>query len=253
MSLPQDSTQTLLDASDVHAEWQPILQQCLTELDPFYIKQLLSDDYWLPGRNKLFAAFQRDLSHCQYILLGESPYPRKESANGIAFHDAAVKDLWSETGLSKQVNRATSLRNIIKTALLAEGWIQAEADGKVPQALIAGLDKRHLLKSITELFSRLHESGFLMFNVTPVLHPQRSPLTEARYWHAFMNRLLREIRQAKTELPTLILWGKIAGQIGSMESAASYPKIISEHPYNLSFIHNPTMHSLFARLKILQA
>ena len=86
---------------------------------------------WLPGRDHLFAAFQRDLVNCRYILIGESPYPRRQSANGIAFYDAAVDQLWSDKGLSKAVNRATSLRNIIKTALLAQGLIEPDADGKI--------------------------------------------------------------------------------------------------------------------------
>ena len=81
---------------------------------------------WLVARciDRLLAAFQRDRAGVRYLLIGESPYPRRASANGIAFYDAAVDSLWSEQGLSKAVNRATSLRNIVKTALLAEGLLQ---------------------------------------------------------------------------------------------------------------------------------
>ena len=161
----------LLDRSAVHDEWRPLLSPALHQVDDVYLQSLLLDDTWLPGNNRLFAAFQRDLQHCRYILLGESPYPRIESANGIAFYDAAVNELWSDQGLSKAVNRATSLRNIIKTALLAQGLIHADVDGKIPQARIAAVDNSRLIQTIDELFSRLQQRGFLMFNATPVLHP----------------------------------------------------------------------------------
>ena len=112
---------TLIERSEVHDDWRPILAESLLTLDPDYIESLLLDNAWLPGVDRLLAAFQRDLSGLRYLLIGESPYPRRESANGIAFYDAAVGKLWSEQGLSKAVNRATSLRNIVKTALVAEG------------------------------------------------------------------------------------------------------------------------------------
>lgn len=244
--------QQLLESSAAHEDWRPLLDQALKSVPPDYLQSLLSDQRWLPGVNQLFSAFRRDLHHCQYILFGESPYPRTESANGIAFYDAAVIDLWSDIGLSKAVNRATSLRNILKTALLAEGLIRAEPDNRIPQSSIAKLDKSPLIQTIQQLFDAFQQRGLLLFNTTPVLHPERKPASEARYWSAFVNSLLQQIDLHKTELPTLLLWGKIAQQIVHMPAAASYPKIISEHPYNLSFIHNPEMLELFAKLRILR-
>jgi uracil-DNA glycosylase len=244
--------QTLLDRSNVHPEWFEILQSCLVQVDTIYLQELVNQDDWLPGCEKLFAAFQRDLTHCKYILLGESPYPRAESANGIAFYDAAVESLWSEKGLSKKVNRATSLRNIIKTALIAEGHLQPQHDGKIPQHLIAQIDKGRLISTIAELFEHLHQLGFLMFNVTPVLHADRKPLIESRYWQGFIQQLLVEIKKHKPDLPTLVLWGKIAMQIDSVAAATEYPRLSSEHPYNLSFIQNQHMQQFFAELQILQ-
>ncbi len=253
MSQIDDTINSLLSVSCVHPEWQPIITRCLHEVDPFYLNQLNNDANWLPGREKLFSAFKRDLKHCQYILFGESPYPRPESANGIAFHDAAVNNLWSSTGLSRQVNRATSLRNIIKTALLAEGWLKPDKEGKITQQNIAHLDKSNLIQTIREFFDNLHRRGFLMFNVTPVLHHSRSPNTESRYWSSFIDCLLCEIKQVQPQLPTLVLWGKIARHINNLPAAEGFPSLVGEHPYNLSFINNPDMLNLFAQLRILQA
>ncbi len=241
----------LLDRSAVHDEWKPLLSRALHQVETDYLQNLLLDDAWLPGKNRLFAAFQRDLQHCRYILLGESPYPRIESANGIAFYDAAVNELWSDQGLSKAVNRATSLRNIMKTALLAQGLIRAGVDGKIPQARIAAVDNSRLIQTIDELFSRLQQLGFLLFNATPVLHPANPPAREAQYWQGFVNCLLGEISTSTTTMPTLILWGKIAQKIEQMPASADFPRIRSEHPYNLSFIHNPDMQQLFSQLQLL--
>jgi len=102
---------TLIKRSAVHDDWQPILRESLSTLDPDYLESLLRDDGWLPGVDRLLAAFQRDRAGVNYLLIGESPYPRKASANGIAFYDAAVDSLWSEQGLSKAVNRATCRRS----------------------------------------------------------------------------------------------------------------------------------------------
>lgn len=247
-----DAICRLLDLSEVHEQWRPLLDTALQQVAPDYLERLLKDEHWLPGRFNMFAAFRRDLQHCRYILFGESPYPRKESANGIAFYDAAVSELWSETGLSKSVNRATSLRNIIKTALVAEGRIQPATNGKISQSLIAEVDKTHLISTIDELFDNLQACGLLLFNATPVLHNDMPPATESRYWSGFLNQLLVEIKTHSCTLPTLILWGKIAQRMDTIAGLNDYRKLSSEHPYNLSFIHNEVMQNLFARLKMLE-
>jgi uracil-DNA glycosylase len=242
----------LMRRSQVHPDWQPILGEALATLDPDYLHALLHDDSWLPGPDKLLAAFQRDRSGLRYLLVGESPYPRPESANGIAFYDAAVTDLWSDQGLSKPVNRATSLRNIMKTALLAEGLLQRDSDGKIPQQSIAGIDKRNLVGTLGEFFDNLRQAGFLMWNATPVLHPQRKPAQEARYWQAFLTRLLASLATRQAHPVTLVLWGKIAQVVQASPASSEYQKLICEHPYNISFIDNPEMQQLFASLALLR-
>jgi len=242
----------LMQRSRVHLEWREIVGEALAALDPEYLQSLLHDDNWLPGPARLLAAFQRDRSGVRYLLIGESPYPRRESANGIAFYDAAVGSLWSEQGLSKAVNRATSLRNIVKTALLAEGHLHKDADGKISQQAIAAIDRSGLVETLGDLFENLQRAGFLMLNATPVLHPQRKPVQEARYWQAFLERLLGLIAQQAPAQLTLLLWGKIAKLVEAMPASSNYRKLVCEHPYNISFIDNPQMLKLFAELSILQ-
>src|SRR5476651_2063113 len=98
----------------VDPSFRPIIQQALTSLDKTYLDALTQSDQWLPGPKQIFNAFSLPLDKVNYVLFGESPYPRAQSANGYAFWDAAVKNLWSEKGMTKEVNRATSLRNFLK-------------------------------------------------------------------------------------------------------------------------------------------
>ena len=242
----------LMQQASVHPQWHQILTEALATLDPDYLQSLLQDDNWLPGADQLLSAFKRDRLGVRYLLIGESPYPRRESANGIAFYDAAVGELWSAQGLSKPVNRATSLRNIVKTALLAEGLLSKDDDGKVTQAEIAAIDKSGLIHTLDELFANLQQAGFLMLNATPVLHPERKPVLEARFWQAFLEQLLVSITDQSTSGITLLLWGKIAQQVEAMPASQYYHKLVCEHPYNLSFIDNPQMLNLFASISVMQ-
>lgn len=243
----------LLQRAQVHPQWQGILLEALATLEPDYLHSLLHDDLWLPGPAQLFAAFKRDRLGVRYLLIGESPYPRRESANGIAFYDASVGELWSDQGLSKPVNRATSLRNIIKTALFAEGHLRKDSNGRIPQAAIAAVDKDGLIQTLDEFFVNLQQDGLLLLNATPVLHPQRKPALEARYWQAFLQRLLDSIgARAPTEI-TLLLWGRIAQQVEALPASRHYRQLICEHPYNVSFIDNPQVQALFAALAPLRA
>jgi len=227
------------------------LIDALEAVDTDYLLQLLHSKDWLPGIDNLFSAFRRDRLGVRYVLIGESPYPRRQSANGIAFYDATVNELWSETGLSRSVNRATSLRNLIKTALLAEGYIEIDSQGKISQACIARVDKSDMVQTMADLFQALENNGFLMLNATPVLHPERKPSLEAKYWHGFLVRLLESLADSLNQTVTLVLWGKIAELIEPLEVADRYHKLVCEHPYNLSFIQNPVMQSLFREIRIL--
>ena len=113
----------MLDAAD--ASWRPILLaglQAVHQAAPDYLPTLAGDDF-LPNGGRLFAAFKQPLAAVRYVLVGEGPYPRPDSATGVCFMDGAVSSLWSDKGLSKQVNRATSLRNFMKMLLVADGQL----------------------------------------------------------------------------------------------------------------------------------
>jgi uracil-DNA glycosylase len=247
-----DNIGTLLTRNRVPRQWYEILTESLARVEPGYLADLVRNHQWLPGVDDILAAFRCNLREVRYLLIGESPYPRPESANGIAFYDAAVGSLWSEHGLSKAVNRATSMRNIIKTILLAEQRLLADADGKISQQAIAGVDKSDMIQTMPELFTNLQYAGFLMLNATPVLHPQRKPAQEAIYWRGFLEQLLISLAATAPRRITLLLWGKIAESLQAMPATAAYDKLVCEHPYNISFIDNTDMRELFSQLRVLQ-
>lgn len=225
-----------------HSQWRAILYNALQFIDPVYLQKLKSTDDYLPEFKSIFAAFSRPLDSTRYILLGESPYPREKSANGYAFWDAAVGSLWSPTGLSTAVNRATSFRNLIKMLLFARGDLKDD----LSQGAIAQLDKSKYMQTADQLFNRLIQRGFLLLNASLVYSEGNIPY-HARQWRSFMHSLFIQLADYNPDLQ-LILFGKIAAQV---PEASLFRSLIAEHPYNISFITNPEVVAFFKPLDLI--
>ena len=226
----------------IHPDWQPLITKAILALDSNYIHQLNTENHWLPGKAHVFAAFSAPLSSVRYILLGESPYPRPQSANGYAFWDGAVESLWSSTGFSKAVNRATSLRNFIKMLLHARGDLSDDFS----QTAIAQLDHSNDVETAEQLFGAMIRHGFLLLNASLVYSEGNIPY-HARQWRPFMHSLLLQLADY---IPTLelILFGRVAAQI---EEAVRFKCLMAEHPYNISFITHPDVVKFFKPMDLL--
>lgn len=243
------------------ASWRPALREGLSavaQANPAYLSALAESDY-LPTGGRLFAAFAQPLDAVRYVLVGEGPYPRPESATGVCFMDGAVGLLWSEKGLSKQVNRATSLRNFMKMLLVAEGLLSAgntSSDSMVRIALQARALGSPFIQTLGELQDNLTRHGFLLLNASLVFRPDVPPLKDAKAWQPFLQTVLAALLERADERrrppPTLVLWGKIAEQLKALPANALFPKAVAEHPYNLSFIENETMQALFRPMHLLK-
>lgn len=227
---------------NTHPQWHPILAKALQEVDKNYLIELKEDKNWLPGINNMFAAFSIPLDKTTYLLLGESPYPRPQSANGYAFWDAAVQNLWSPKGLSKEVNRATSLRNWMKMLLVARGDLKED----LSQVAIAQLDKSHFCETAEDFFKGLINKGFLLLNASLVFSKDGVRM-HARQWKPFMNSLLDQLAIYNPSVK-LLLFGNIAKEIPQTKFSSC---LIAEHPYNLSFINNPQVLEFFKPLDLL--
>jgi uracil-DNA glycosylase len=248
--------QPILNALELaDASWRPCLLaglEAMMHADPRYLPVLSTDDY-LPTEGRLFAAFALPIDQVRYVLVGEGPYPRAESATGVCFMDGAVGDLWCDNGLSKAVNRATSLRNFMKMLLVAEGRLNADNCGGAAMAPIAAAVRTDgSIQTLRELQHNLTEHGFLLLNASLVFRPHVAPAIDARAWQPFLQTVLAALA-GRAAPPTLVLWGKIAEQLKKLPETAQFPHACAEHPYNLSFIGHDGMQQLFGPLQLLRA
>jgi uracil-DNA glycosylase len=261
-AVPETVPRSIADQLALAApSWRVILMQGLeavAEATPGYLSALASDDY-LPTGGRLFAAFAQPLESVKYVLVGEGPYPRPESATGVCFMDGAVHSLWSEKGFSKPVNRATSLRNFIKMLLVADGQLKSgQTSGEAIASVAATVRDNDSLfiQTREELQDNLTAHGFLLLNASLVFRPHVPPLKDAKAWQPFLQTVLAALvahaEQNRTVVPTLVLWGKVAGLLSELPSNSSFPKAISEHPYNLSFINSAPMQALFGPMRLLK-
>ncbi|UVW27612.1 uracil-DNA glycosylase [Massilia sp. H6] len=253
--LPHPIPQSIRDALDrVDVSWRPVLEaglQAVAAAAPDYLPQLAASDY-LPTQGRLFAAFAQPLDMVRYVLVGEGPYPRAASATGVCFMDGAVGQIWSDGGLSKPVNRATSLRNFMKMLLVADGQLQADDCGGAALAPVAARARTNgTIQTLPQLQDNLARQGFLLLNAALVFRSQVAPLADARAWQPFLQTVLAALA-SRPQPPTLVLWGKIAELLKKLPETARLPQIVAEHPYNLSFIGNQQMHALFGPMQSLR-
>jgi uracil-DNA glycosylase len=244
----------ILDALQLaDASWRPVLAgglEAMMRATPDYLPTLAADEY-LPTGGRLFAAFALPLRKVRYVLVGEGPYPRAESATGVCFMDGAVGGLWSDTGLSKPVNRATSLRNFMKMLLVADGQLQLDDTGGAALAPIAKAARAGAaIQTLAELQDKLLDQGFLLLNASLVFRKHVAPVVDARAWIPFQQAVFGALKDSAGK-PTLVLWGKIAEQLKKVPETAGLPQIHAEHPYNLSFIGHQGMHQLFGPMQLL--
>lgn len=227
-----------------HPQWQPILWEALAAMDTDYLEEIRKDELCLPVFSKRFAAFSLPLEKTRYLLLGESPYPRMDSANGYAFWDQSVGNLWSARGLSKEVNKATSLRNWIKALLIARGDLSL-AD--LSQERIALVDKGPLVQTAEALFAGMMKKGILLLNASLIYSDGKVPY-HAKKWQPFMASLLNQLAIKKPDI-ALIVFGKIAKTLPKLNLPIG---LLAEHPYNISFMSNPSVLDFFKPLDLLK-
>lgn len=245
--------------STADRSWHAILLsglEAIAQADPAYLPALAEDDF-LPTGGRLFAAFGLPLDSVRYVLVGEGPYPREASATGVCFMDGAVGSLWSENGLSKQVNRATSLRNFMKLLLVAQGQLSiANTSGAAMEHIAQSAREvgSPYIQTLADLQENMIGHGFLLLNATLVYRLNVAPVKDAKAWRPFLQAILQGLAGHfdTDRMPELVLWGKIADQLNELPVTAQFPKSQSEHPYNLSFIANPIMGDLFRPMNLLQ-
>jgi len=226
--------------------WDEILEYAYAGLDPKYRKFLEKDEGYFPSYTNFLNAFHTlPLEKTKYILFGQDPYPRRESANGYAFIDANVKKIFSEKGFSKEVNKATSLRNFFKMLLLSDGYLKEDDLG---QEAISLIDKSAFIDSIDELRVNFESSGVLLINTALVFTCKEDTKLHVKEFRVFMQRLLSRLTECDIKL---ILFGSMAKDIKNLPSALEFKTVETLHPYNIGFITDKNVQKFFKPLRLL--
>jgi uracil-DNA glycosylase len=227
----------------VRPSWRQFIEQAWNCLDSSYVEKLAANTKWLPlDRAKLFAPFtQIDRNKTHWLLIGESPYPRQKSAVGVAFFDGDIGKLWDgKNWFSKPVAKATSLLNLLKAILLADGRLQIGATNKkdVLRACLTGY-----ITDNNDLFSNFFAMGVLPFNSTPVLYPTddrrfKHTSYHANAWCPFNDRLLQCLVADGGHIPTILGFGPFSDPIVREARRLNIKCITAEHPRMQRFISN---------------
>jgi uracil-DNA glycosylase len=229
------------------ASWQPLLDEAYASLSEEYRTFLENNKEYFPTKENYFNAFKTlAKKDVKYILFGQDPYPRKQSAGGYAFIDTNVKTLFSSKGLSKEVNRATSLRNFIKMALLARGDLTKE---DTSQDAIIEVDKVKMIDGIEDLRKNFEKNGVLLLNTALIFEDKKSSNKHVKAWRNFMQTLLKGLEGEDIKL---ILFGTHAKALKKQLPLEKFESIELEHPYNHTFITNSKALKLFGEMKLLE-
>ncbi len=229
------------------SSWETILSEAYASLEADYQRFLEEDEGYFPSKENYFNAFKTlPKEKVKYILFGQDPYPRKESAGGYAFIDTSVQNLFSTSGLSKEVNRATSLRNFMKMALVASERLSSE---DTSQEAISILDKTQLIDSIEELRVNFEKNGVLLLNTALIFTDKKSSAKHIKAWKPFVQTLLNALEESA---PKLILFGTHAKDLKKQFLLDKFETIELEHPYNHTFISNPKALELFGPMHLLE-
>ena len=227
--------------------WNDILNQAFDALDKEYQEFLEKDSGYIPNKDNYLNAFKTlPLEDVKYILFGQDPYPRVESASGYAFIDSNVKTLFAPNGLSKEVNKATSLRNFIKMLLVSMGRLSSQ---DTSQQAIARIPKDDLIDSIDNLRANFEQNGVLLLNTALVFTDKKDSTKHIKEWRGFIEVLLSKLQDRDI---TLILFGNHAKDIQKRFDLSSFHIIHTPHPYNTSFITNKDAQNLFGSMKLLE-
>jgi uracil-DNA glycosylase len=230
---------------NIDASWREILQNSLSALDDEYLEFLKNDKNYFPDRENFLNAFKTlPLDKTKYILFGQDPYPRAESAIGYAFIDGKVSSIFSESGLSKEVNRATSLRNFMKMAMVCDGSLKDDFSKEA----VAKVDKSSYIQSIHQLRENFEKNGVLLLNMALVFTTKDDSKKHVKAWSGFVKEFLKNLQEKDIEL---ILFGKMAEVLKKVGEAEPFKKHTMPHPYNIGFITDTDAHKLFKPMSLL--
>ncbi|MFJ8104898.1 ADP-ribosyltransferase domain-containing protein [Streptomyces sp. NPDC096132] len=145
----------------------------------------------VPVRELTFQALKPNPPHkWKVVVFGQNPYPRPESATGIAMFDNTFHD-WKDS----QFGRVVSIRCIIKAAAMWKYGIPK----KTPIADIRALLKKQETVPPPEWFQAMLTQGVLLLNaaLTASSDGPRGADPHTAFWRPAVERIVEEILKAK--------------------------------------------------------
>jgi uracil DNA glycosylase len=147
----------------------------------------------VPVRELTFQALKPNPPHkWKVVVFGQNPYPRPESATGIAMFDNTFHD-WKDS----QFGRVVSIRCIIKAAAMWKYGIPK----KTPIADIRALLKKQDTVQPPEWFQAMLTQGVLLLNaaLTASSDGPRGAEPHTAFWRPVAERIVEEILKAKQD------------------------------------------------------
>ncbi|MET9068531.1 ADP-ribosyltransferase domain-containing protein [Streptosporangium sandarakinum] len=145
----------------------------------------------VPVRELTFQALKPNPPHrWKVVVFGQNPYPRAESATGIAMFDNTFHD-WDDS----QFGKVVSIRCIIKAAAMWKHGIPK----KTPIADIRALLKEHDTVQPPEWFQAMLTQGVLLLNAAFTASADGAMATgrHTAFWRPVVEALVEEILKAK--------------------------------------------------------
>ncbi|NXY98622.1 uracil-DNA glycosylase [Streptomyces sp. BR123] len=147
----------------------------------------------VPVRELTFQALKPHPPHkWRVVIFGQNPYPRPESATGIAMFDNTFHD-WTDS----QFGRVVSIRCIIKAAAMWKYGIPK----KTPIADVRALLKKQDTVQPPEWFQAMLTQGVLLLNAALTAGSDGSIGADRHtaFWRPVAERIVEEILKAKQE------------------------------------------------------
>ncbi|MGW0433466.1 ADP-ribosyltransferase domain-containing protein [Micromonospora sp. NPDC003197] len=145
----------------------------------------------VPVRELTFQALKPNPPHkWKVVVFGQNPYPRPESATGIAMFDNTFHN-WGDS----QFGKVISIRCIIKAAAMWKHGIPK----KTPIADIRALLKEHDTVQPPEWFQAMLAQGVLLLNAALTASSDGAMATDQHtaFWRPVVEKLVEEILRAK--------------------------------------------------------
>ncbi len=212
-------------------------------LSPFWYEKLYkiilkNDDYKLyldkdreltfPKLGNTFKAINDlDNGNAKIVIFGQDPYPREESATGIAFQDGRVES-WESKKLSP------SLRNIFKSILINENLV--DKDIKIAQ--MREIIKENNVISPIEFFEKSKNNGIVWLNASLTFTSKKSSdlKRHLKFWEPVIDEIILTLLKNNENL-IFIFWGNRAKKFQTLINTQkrSYHFVENCHPMLNSF------------------